>query len=234
MGTFSRLRYVVAANVNALLEKAEDPEKLLRALIREMEDASDEARGASADLLAEQQRLERLLRDLGEHETQWRKRAEEAVGRNRDDLARAALKAGAEVAAQRQALGEEQERLAERVSQMDQDMRTLKTKLADAKSRLKQIAAQPAASRPAAARTPSTPGERRARRAIERFDRLQAQVESLEARVRSYDVGGPSPSAWNGGADEPVDPAVESELEELKRRVARKGSAEPDPASAEA
>ena len=53
MGSFSRLRYVIAANVNSLLEKAEDPEKLLRALIRDMEDATEDARLASADLLAE-------------------------------------------------------------------------------------------------------------------------------------------------------------------------------------
>ena len=53
MGTFSRLRYVIAANVNALLEKAEDPGKLLRALIREMEEAGEEARAASAEVLAE-------------------------------------------------------------------------------------------------------------------------------------------------------------------------------------
>ncbi len=66
MGAFSRLRYVIAANVNSLIEKAEDPEKLLRALIREMEDASEEARLACADLLAEQQRLERLESQLAE------------------------------------------------------------------------------------------------------------------------------------------------------------------------
>ena len=54
MGSFSRLRYVIAANVNSLLEKAEDPEKLLKALIRDMEDASEDARAASAELLAEQ------------------------------------------------------------------------------------------------------------------------------------------------------------------------------------
>ena len=48
MGSFSRLRYVIAANVNSLLEKAEDPEKLLRALIRDMEDAAEDARLASA------------------------------------------------------------------------------------------------------------------------------------------------------------------------------------------
>ena len=70
MGAFSRLRYVIAANVNALIEKAEDPEKLLRALIREMEDASEEARMASADLLAEQQHLERLEGQLADEMAQ--------------------------------------------------------------------------------------------------------------------------------------------------------------------
>ena len=66
MGSFSRIRYVIAANVNSLIEKAEDPEKLLRALIREMEDASEDARMASAELLAEQQHLERLEGQLAE------------------------------------------------------------------------------------------------------------------------------------------------------------------------
>ena len=93
MSTFSRLRYVIAANVNALIEKAEDPEKLLRALIREMEDASEEARMACAELLAEQQRLARLERQMSEDAAQWQERAEKAVAQNRDDLARDALKA---------------------------------------------------------------------------------------------------------------------------------------------
>ena len=86
MGAISRLRYVIAANVNALLEKAEDPEKLLRALIREMEDASEEARIACADLLAEQQHLERIERQLGEEKSEWQHRAERAVSEGRDDL----------------------------------------------------------------------------------------------------------------------------------------------------
>jgi phage shock protein A len=97
MGAFSRLRYVIAANVNSLIEKAEDPEKLLRALIREMEDASEEARVACAELLAEQQRLARLETQLSEEVDQWQGRAEKAVVEGRDDLARAALKAKAEL-----------------------------------------------------------------------------------------------------------------------------------------
>jgi len=239
MGTFSRLRYVVAANVNALLEKAEDPEKLLRALIREMEDASEEARVASADLLAEQQRLERIAGELEEQAKQWQLRAEEAVGRNRDDLARTALKARAEVTAQQRSLASEQKSVSKRVAQLETDMHTLKTKMSDAKSRLKQMQLRPGTAGPAAAvQARATPGERKVRRAMERFDRLQAQVENLEARVRSYDVGGPAPSAWKPGPEEVADPAIEAELAELKRRVSGAGtlksqaSAEASPAEA--
>ena len=108
MGTFSRLRYVIAANVNALIEKAEDPEKLLRALIREMEDASEEARMACAELLAEQQRLQRLETRLSEDGDEWQRRAENAVAQGRDDLARAALRAKTDLAEQHAAAIDEQ------------------------------------------------------------------------------------------------------------------------------
>ena len=93
MGSFSRLRYVIAANVNSLLEKAEDPEKLLKALIRDMEDASEDARIASADLLAEQTHLQRLQERYAKEISEWSARAEKSVQTNRDDLARTALKA---------------------------------------------------------------------------------------------------------------------------------------------
>jgi phage shock protein A len=221
MGAFSRLRYVIAANVNSLIEKAEDPEKLLRALIREMEDASEEARMACAELLAEQQRLARLEAQLSEEVDQWQGRAEKAVTENRDDLARAALKARAELSHRHESAVDEQQRLSARVTQMEEDMVTLKAKLADAKVKLKglQIGNSP--------RTVSeknaeklTPGERKIRRAMGRFDHLQAQVDNLEARVQSYEVGGTAPSAWSEIVSETRDPVVEQELERLKNRIA--------------
>jgi len=223
MSTFSRLRYVIAANVNALIEKAEDPEKLLRALIREMEDASEEARMACADLLAEQQHLARLEEQLAEDTAKWQKRAEAAVGQGRDDLARDALKARAEINARHDAARDEQQHLAGRVRQMEQDMLTLKGKLADAKARLKELQAKSEPSRRAsrsAGSERSTPGERKIRKAMERFDHLQAQVDNLEARVRSYDVGGPDVVVWKDPAAEPLDPTIEAELAELKQRLA--------------
>ena len=236
MGTFSRLRYVIAANVNALIEKAEDPEKLLRALIREMEDASEEARIACAELLAEQQRLQRLETRLAADGDEWQSRAEKAVSQGRDDLARAALKARTELADQHDAAVDEQKRVAERVSQMEQDMATLKAKLAEAKTRLKGMQKGKTPQQVnAEAKERLTPGERKIRRAMERFDHLQTQVDNLEARVRSYEVGGPAVSAWNEVSAEARDPAIEDELKRMKERLAGKPAAdEPAPESEKA
>ncbi len=220
MGAFSRLRYVIAANVNALIEKAEDPEKLLRALIREMEDASEEARLASADLLAEQQQLERLERQLSDDLLQWRRRAENAVTEERDDLARAALKARAEIADHHESILHEQEFVKDRVTQLEQDMLILKNKLANAKLKLKGMYDPKRPTTVFAQRNHKlTPGERKIRRAMNRFDQLQAQVENLEARVRSYEVGGPAIQVWNTHSETAMDPMVEQELEKLKRQV---------------
>lgn len=226
MGSFSRIRYVIAANVNSLIEKAEDPEKLLRALIREMEDASEEARLASAELLAEQQHLERLENQLAEETAQWQRRAENAVTESRDDLARAALKARVEMTDRHDSIVQEQQLVRERVEQMEQDMLTLKSKLADAKIKLKGMYAGKAPRTVVAEQQERlSPGEKKIRRAMGRFDRLQAQVESLEARVRSYEVGGPSVSVWNSAVEQATDPLVEEELRKLKQRVS--GTARP-------
>ncbi len=240
MGAFSRLRYVIAANVNALIEKAEDPEKLLRALIREMEDASEEARMASADLLAEQQHLERLEGRLSDEAAQWQRRAENAVTQDRDDLARTALKAKTEIAIRHESVTHEQALIRDRVTQMEQDMLTLKSKLADAKRKLKgMLAGKEPHAVMAQGKDRSSPGERKIRRAMDRFDHLQAQVENLEARVRSYEVGGPLIQVWNTANETAKDPIVEAELQQLKQRISgetqpvEKATAEVEPAAAE-
>ena len=226
MGAFSRLRYVIAANVNSLIEKAEDPEKLLRALIREMEDASEEARAACAELLAEQQRLARLEVQLSQEVDQWQGRAEKAVVEDRDDLARAALKARAELSHRHDSAVDEQQRVGQRVSQMEEDMVTLKSKLASAKMKLKGLhAGRNAHTISARDAEKLTPGERKIRRAMGRFDHLQAQVDNLEARVRSYEVGGTVASVWSEPASETVNPEVEKELERLKKRIAGSSAA---------
>jgi len=234
MGSFSRLRYVIAANVNALLEKAEDPEKLLRALIRDMEDATEDARLASADLLAEQAHLQRMKDRFEREIEEWEARAEKAVTTQRDDLARTALKAKAELEQALQSAQSESENLDTRITQLEFDMATLKNKLAEAKTKLKDITLRQApdgkAPRHSADRSLSS-GERKVRRAMGRFERLQSQVERLEARVRSYEVGGAMVNAWET-ANMPAEPSVEAELEHLKKKLAPKAE-EPAPAQPE-
>ena len=182
---------------------------------------------ASADLLAEQQHLGRLERQLAGEMAQWQRRAENAVAESRDELARAALKARTEIADQHDSVVQEQQLVKGRVTQMEQDMFTLKSKLADAKVKLKGMYAGKAPRTVVAEQKERlTPGERKIRRAMGRFDQLQAQVENLEARVRSYEVGGPSISVWGNTAEAAKDPLIEKELEQLKERVF--GTPEPD------
>jgi phage shock protein A len=222
MGSFSRLRYVIAANVNSLLEKAEDPEKLLKALIRDMEDASDDARLDSADLLAEQTHLQRLKERYEREIEEWSARAEKSVETNRDDLARTALKAKAEIELALQSAIDESGNLDARVTQLEFDMAQLKTKLAEAKAKLKDITTRHAPAgkaRKAYTERNLSPSERKIRRAMGRFDRLQSQVDRLEARVRSYEVGGEAMNTWVT-EETATDPVIEDELQKLKARIA--------------
>ncbi len=221
MGTFSRMRYVIAANINSLLEKAEDPEKLLRALIREMEDASEDARLASADLLAEQAHLARMQTRLEQEIGEWTERAEKAVQTRRDDLARTALKSRADLEQALHSTKQESSNLDERVTQLGFDMETLKTKLAEAKTRLKDISIHHGAKHKGGKTShlqALSPTERKVRRAMGRFERLQSQVERLEARVRSYELGGAAVNVWET-TQTPQDPAIEAELEKMKQRI---------------
>lgn len=219
MGAISRIRYVIAANVNSLIEKAENPEKLLRSLIREMEDAAEDARLASADLLAEQTHVERVARQLESEIAEWQERAEKAVATDRDDLGRAALKAKAELSESLQSAHDEHALLADRIQHLEQDMTTLKGKLAEAKLKLKEMNRRPETAPTASKKEVQlSRNERKIQQAMGRFDRLQSQVERLEARVRSYEVGGVAPSAWEA-ALQVSDPVIEEELEALKAKV---------------
>jgi len=195
-----------------------------------MEDAAEDARLASADLLAEQAHLQRMKDRFDREILEWEARAEKSVATERDDLARTALKAKAELEQARQSANSESESLDARITQLEFDMATLKNKLSEAKIKLKEIQTRgnPAAMKSAISSEQSlSPGERKVRRAMGRFDRLQSQVERLEARVRSYEVGGETINAWTA-EEGPSDPVIEAELDELKNRITPKTIAETD------
>jgi len=139
MGIFSRFSDIVNANINAVLEKAEDPEKIIRLMIQEMEDTLVEIRSAAAKCIADRKELGRHIDHLEREKLEWAKRAELAIRRERDDLARAAL-------VEKQAIGDRVDRMKiELVSldgQLDKfnaDITQLQSKLDDAKTRQRSI-----------------------------------------------------------------------------------------------
>ncbi len=220
MGTFSRLRYVIAANVNAMLEKAENPHKLIRALIREMEEAREEARVAVAELMAEESHLERSLQQAEANQRKWQERAELAVKQSRDDLAREALKQKTETEELQSNLNAELSAARERVAQVRQDMATLNSKLQQAKQIETELSRKPATHsvNGKTVAIPESKTDKKLRRVFSRFDTLESQVESLEARVRSYETVEPTRDPWTAlrSVD---DEAVEAELSALKKRL---------------
>ena len=222
MGTFSRLRYVVAANVNSLLEKAEDPQKMLRALIREMEEAREEARIATSELMADQKHAETAENNALQEISDWQRRAELAVNDDRDDLAREALKQKVLANERAEAAGAEASEAGNRLKGIEQDFVTLNSKLQQAKTLLKELSPKVGVNGHAKSSTAIKPSrtDRKLDRAFGRFGHLEAQVESLEARVRSYDVIPDPVNVWEA-LESPVDEAVQAELESMKQRLGK-------------
>jgi len=221
MGIFSRLADIVNSNLNSLLASAEDPEKIIRLIIQEMEDTLVEVRSSAVRSIAERRELERRAESLRREEQDWEQKAELALTRGREDLARGALMARTHRAQARSSVEQQIAVIVGALSQQNEDISKLQTKLADAKSREQSLAAR---------RT--TAGNRlkvreklhddRINDAFFRFEAAERQLDQMEGRVESYDLGrapGRGPSLEEELAGLAADAAVNDELEALKVRL---------------
>ena len=216
MGTFSRFRHVVSANVNALLEKAEDPDKMLKALVREMEDAMTEAREAASSLLGEEKTLARRVGALREKQDEWEQRAEQAMKKDREDLARQALAHKTAAAEEQAACDVSLEQARAGIKQVNRDIERLEKRLNEA--RRKQAEWQKTEPERQTQKRYESPADRQLSSVMGRFERLEAQMDHLEARVESCDLG--RSGNWQQGLDTlQADEKVEAELAELKSRI---------------
>ncbi len=213
MSTFQRFKTVVSANVNAALDKAEDPARILAALIREMEDTLEQARVAMAEALAEQKRLRRLQQRLADEIPLWARRAEEALQQGRDELAREALQEKLALEQKQQGIQRDLQQLERRMEEAQKDIQRLKARLQAAREKQKTLQqATPAPRGPAVV----SRAERVLQQVDQRFEQLEARMERLEARLESYEL---MEDAQENPPQPPADPVVEAELQALKQRM---------------
>lgn len=221
MGIFSRLSDIVNANINSMLDRAEDPEKIVRLMIQEMEDTLVEVRSNAARLIAQKKENERQLRKIARVEVDWDSRAELALEKGREDLARAALLEKSKLTTTAEALQEEQDELDRMITMNDADISKLQTKIAEAKARQQSLAERHRAAG-GRLRARQTLADDRIQDAFSRFDTLERKVDDLEARADSYDLGQKGETLADEIAALEAESSVESELDKLRARVASK------------
>ncbi|HCD13956.1 MULTISPECIES: phage shock protein PspA [Shewanella] len=218
MGIFTRFADIINANISALLDKAEDPEKMVRLIIQEMEDTLVEVRSTSAKVLAEKKEL---LRRIGKVQLQvqdWQEKAELALSKDREDLAKAALVEKQKAAALAQTLEQELEVVEEHIARLKEEVGQLQEKLADAKARQKTIIMrkQTASSR---LEVKKQLDSSKIDNAMLKFEQYERRIEGLEAEVESYDLGGKKSSLEEEFAALKAEDSVSAELEALKAKV---------------
>lgn len=139
MGIFSRLSDIINSNISAILDKAENPEKMIRMMIQEMEETLVEVRSSTAKVIAEKKTVNRRMEQLRRQAADWEEKAELALNKDREDLARAALIEKSSVLATIKTLGDELAKLDQTVEKLSTEIEQLQAKLTDARSRQKTL-----------------------------------------------------------------------------------------------
>ena len=188
MSIFSRLSDIINSNLTAILDKAEDPEKMVRLIIQEMEETLVEVRTTSAKAIADRKELLRRQDWLRREAEEWERRAEVALRKEREDLARAALVERSRIAEEVEAIDDEVVALDESIERLSEDIGKLQAKIKDARARQKSLVVR--------TRTAQTQiGVRRKLTsasiddAMGRFEQYERRMDDLEGQVESYDLG---------------------------------------------
>ena len=224
MGIFTRFSDIVNSNINAILDKAEDPEKIVRLMIQEMEDTLVEVRSAAARSIADKKDLNRKIEALEDERRDWDDKAELAMRKGREDLAKAALVEKSRVVAAVEVLKEDYVAVDEGLTKLNEDIARLEAKLEDAKARQKALLARhkTANSRLAARKKIH---DYKIDDAMLRFEAYTRRIDDVEGRVEAYDLGLPKDLNHEFASLE-AEESVKQELDALKKRVAAERGAE--------
>ncbi|WP_237489163.1 phage shock protein PspA [Tsuneonella aeria] len=220
MGIFSRTRDIVAANFTDMLDKADDPAKMIRMIILEMEETLVEVRASAARTIADQKEMHRHTVKLERLQADWSDKAQLALSKDREDLARAALVEKKKAGDMADQLKAEIAVLDDALRAYEQDIEKLQVRLREARSRQTAIAAR-LESAENRVKLRSLMTNERVDEALTRFDHLERRVDYAEGRADALSIadgtGKPSLSdeiAALAGADK-----IDAELEEMKRAL---------------
>ncbi|MGJ8560803.1 MAG: phage shock protein PspA [Litorimonas sp.] len=219
MGIFSRMGDIINSNLNAMIEAAEDPEKIARLIIQEMEDTLVEVRTDAARHIAERKELTRREDDYRKRADDWAAKAELAITKDREDLARGALTARRQAEDMADVVGKEIEVLDEAIGKADGDLSKLQTKLDEAKAKHKALTMRSTVAR-SQVKMRTKLVDTRVDDALSRYERMERKVDELEAHVEAFDLG-EGESLESQFAALETDDELEDELEALKARMSK-------------
>lgn len=218
MSIFTRFRDIISANINAMLDRAEDPEKLVKLMIREMEDTLVELKAACAGVMAEGKKIQRQLLEVGERAGHWEDRAALAVRKGRDDLAREALIEKRRYTRRADSLRQEHGELEYLIEQYHDDIRLLQEKLKSARDKQRVLIQRHVHARR------KIQAQQEIRRAdstevLVKFEELESRIDRMESEADLINIGPKS------GLEEELDKLntdedIEAELQALKTPAA--------------
>jgi phage shock protein A len=223
MGIFSRLSDIINSNVNTILDRAEDPQKIIRLIIQEMEETLVEVRATAARTIAEKKEIERTLQRYRSAQEDWARKAALALEKGREDLSRAALVEKRKLAGEAQHLEDDLAELGAALERGADDIAKLNAKLQEAKARQKSMQArQETATSRLKIRRQLNDG--RVDDAFTRFEHVERRLDRTEGLVEAFDMGRPK-SLSEEINELATESEIEDELTALKARLAARSPA---------
>ena len=218
MTIFSRITDIINANINALLERAEDPGKMIRLIIQEMEDTLVEVRSQSVRAIADRRETERRIERLETNGREWEDKAAFALGKGREDLAKSALLVKRKLDDQAALLREELVLTAESLARHNEDLAKLQAKIDEAKARKSSIELRMTTAKDRI-RVRHALHDERVEDALNRYGSLERRIDELEAGAEVYDMG-KAKTLEQEFAELEAETDIAEELARLKARVA--------------
>ena len=215
MGIFSRPRDIIAANVTDLLDKAEDPAKMIRMIILEMEETLVEVRASAARTIADQKEMRRHIAKLEALQDSWTEKAQLALSKDREDLAKAALVEKQKAADMAEQMKAEIVALDDALKASEEDIAKLQAKLREARARQNSLVNRMESAQNRLKVREMYAGEK-VQDAFSRFDMLERRVDMAEGRADAMSLGAQPKTLEEEIAELKASDKVDAELAALK------------------